>query len=231
MYPPFKRFFLHSHFIYRKKSFSVSLRFKKEEKNLYILTTMGLRRRKKNKASVEVWARRVPFDFHVIVLSTRAVELLCHLGSQFAPVWVRRRDAVFSFVGNWCPHPPKRVLGAPAARIWSHTKHRNQIIVRTLPPPHWTERFGFLFLVFFFMLMRGSILSRRNRWFVKQMVVDLDRCCTPFLTQELASPLNARKSLCFFLFFWRGQNSVLVDGCTQNYFDGYCLIWFYSFWN
>lgn len=64
------------------------------------------------------------------------------------------------------PPPPKGVLGVPAARIWSHTKHRNQLIVRTLPPPrpprptHWIERrFGFLFLFgvfFFFMLMHGS---------------------------------------------------------------------------
>lgn len=100
--PLLKDFFLHIVILYtEKKSFSVSLRFKKEEKNLYILTTMGLRRRrKKYKASVEVWARRVPFDFHVIVLSTCAVELLCHLGSQFAPVWVRGREVVFPFVGH-----------------------------------------------------------------------------------------------------------------------------------
>lgn len=99
--PLLKDFFYTLSFYIQKKSFSVSLRFKKEEKNLYILTTMGLRRRrKKYKASVKVWARRVPFDFHVIVLSTRVVELLCHLGSQFAPVWVRGREVVFPFVGN-----------------------------------------------------------------------------------------------------------------------------------
>lgn len=202
---------------------------------------MGLRRRrKKYKASVKVWARRVPFDFHVIVLSTRAVELLCHLGSQFAPVWVRGREVVFPFVGNWCS-PLRREFSAYQWHVYGLTQNTgiNSLSARS-PHPTLPDRpiglkgglvfcFFLGFFFFFSCSCMGPLLSRRNRWFVKQMVVDLNRCRLQLLTRELSSPLNARKSLCFFLFFWRRQNRVLMDGYTHHRFHRYRFILFYLF--
>lgn len=186
--------------------------------------------------------------FNVIVLSTRAVELLCHSRTTVSTcVGFAEGEVVIPLVGKRCL-PSKESSRRTSGTYTASHKRRNQLIVRTLLPPRPTsltdpldwkkEGFFFLLLGCFFNFfcpcscggggeIRSSHAENGGLWSWWLLTWTFVACNSS--PRELSSPLNARKSLRFFLSFWRRQNSALVK--SQTHCNLYKYKYKFSRWN